>query len=73
MSLPDPPQPRKLSRLGLYLPFAIAVLVVVVWSGLWLYARARWARAWTPPPRPSVAPATRSPGRTAGSAAIPCG
>ncbi len=39
MSLPDPPQPRKLSRLGLYLPFAIAVLVVVVWSGLWLYAR----------------------------------
>lgn len=39
MSLPDLPPARKRSRLGLYLPFAIALLVVVAWSAAWLWAR----------------------------------
>ncbi|MCR5877204.1 DUF2125 domain-containing protein [Phenylobacterium sp. J367] len=39
MSLHDLPPPRKRSRLGLYLPFAIALVVVIGWSVLWLWAR----------------------------------
>ncbi len=38
-SLPDPPAARKSGRLGLYLPFAIALLVVIGWSAWWIYAR----------------------------------
>ncbi|WP_374470989.1 DUF2125 domain-containing protein [Phenylobacterium sp.] len=39
MSLHDLPPPRKHSRLGLYIPFGIALLVVVAWTILWLWAR----------------------------------
>lgn len=39
MSLPDPSPPRKLSRLGLYGPFAVALVLVAVWSGVWVWAR----------------------------------
>lgn len=39
MSLHDLPPPRKPSRLGLYLPFAIALVVVVAWTAVWLWAR----------------------------------
>lgn len=38
-SLPDPPAARKWGRLGLYLPFAIALVVVLAWSAWWIYAR----------------------------------
>lgn len=37
--LPDLDPPRKHGRKGLYIPFVIALIVVVVWSGFWLYAR----------------------------------
>jgi hypothetical protein len=39
MSVPDPAAPRKLSRLGLYLPFGIAVAVALAWSAAWLWAK----------------------------------
>jgi hypothetical protein len=39
MSLPDQPPPRKFRRLGLYLPFAAALILAIAWSGLWLWAR----------------------------------
>jgi hypothetical protein len=39
MSLPDPAPARKYLRLGLWLPFAIAGVAVVAWSGLWIWAR----------------------------------
>ena len=39
MSLPDPTPPRKLSRRGLYIPFAIAFVAVAAWSGVWVWAR----------------------------------
>lgn len=39
MSLHDLPPPRKRSRLGLYLPFALAVLVAVAWTAGWLWVR----------------------------------
>ncbi|HEY8616549.1 DUF2125 domain-containing protein [Phenylobacterium sp.] len=39
MSLHDLPPARKHRRLGLYIPFGIALLVVVAWTGLWLWAR----------------------------------
>jgi hypothetical protein len=39
MSVPDPAAPRKLSRLGLYAPFAIAVALAIAWSAAWLWAR----------------------------------
>lgn len=39
MSLPDPIPPRKHSRRGLYIPFAIALVVVAAWSGGWVWAR----------------------------------
>lgn len=39
MSLPDLPPPRKRRRLGLYLPFALALLLVIGWTAVWIYAR----------------------------------
>lgn len=39
MSLPDPTAPRKFSRRPLYIAFGLAFLVVVAWSGLWIWAR----------------------------------
>lgn len=39
MSLHDLPPPRKSRRLGLYLPFVIAVLLCVGWTAYWLWAR----------------------------------
>jgi hypothetical protein len=39
MSVPDPAPARKLSRLGLYLPFALALVLTLAWSGLWIWAR----------------------------------
>ncbi|MFN3524052.1 MAG: DUF2125 domain-containing protein [Phenylobacterium sp.] len=43
MSVPDPAPARKHSRIGLYAPFAVALVVVLVWSGFWLLARQRTA------------------------------
>ncbi|MFN4176489.1 DUF2125 domain-containing protein [Phenylobacterium sp.] len=39
MSLHDLPPPRKRSRLGLYVPFVLAVLVVIAWTAGWLWVR----------------------------------
>jgi len=39
MSVPDPSTPRKLSRLGLYVPFILLGIAIVVWSGFWVWAR----------------------------------
>jgi hypothetical protein len=39
MSLPDPAAPRKFSRLGLYIPFGIALVLIIAWSAAWLWAR----------------------------------
>lgn len=39
MSLPDPAPVRKPSRLGLWLPFAALLLLLGLWSGLWVWAR----------------------------------
>jgi hypothetical protein len=39
MSLPDPTPTRKLSRLGLYLPFGLLLVLVAVWSAAWFWAR----------------------------------
>jgi hypothetical protein len=39
MSLHDLPPPRKHSRLGLYIPFGIALLVIVGWTVMWLWVR----------------------------------
>jgi hypothetical protein len=39
MSLPDTSPPRKHGRLGVYLPFAALALLVVGWSGAWVWAR----------------------------------
>jgi hypothetical protein len=39
MSVPDPLPPRKPRRLGLYLPFVIALIGAVAWSGVWFWAR----------------------------------
>ncbi len=44
MSLPDPPPPRKPSRLGLYAPFALLLVAIVGWSGFWLWARGQAVR-----------------------------
>lgn len=35
----DLPPPRKASRLGLYLPFALAILGIVAWSAGWIWIR----------------------------------
>lgn len=39
MSVPDPTAPRKLSRLGLYIPFALMAAFGVAWSVGWVWAR----------------------------------
>ena len=39
MSLPDPAPPRKLSRLGLYIPFGLLLVFIVVISVAWILAR----------------------------------
>lgn len=39
MSVPDPLPPRKPRRLGLYLPFILALIAAVAWSGLWFWLR----------------------------------
>jgi hypothetical protein len=39
MSLHDLPPPRKRRRLGVWLPFAIAVVLSIAWTGWWLWAR----------------------------------
>lgn len=39
MSLPDPTPTRKLSRLGLYGPFAALLLLILAWSAAWVWAR----------------------------------
>lgn len=39
MSVHDTTPPRKLRRLGLYLPFVALALVVAGWSGAWVWAR----------------------------------
>ncbi len=44
MSLPDPTPPRKLSRRGLYIPLAIALVVVIAWSAIWVWARSEAER-----------------------------
>ena len=44
MSLPDPSAARKPRRLGLYLPFAALLILVAVWSGVWVWARGEAAR-----------------------------
>ena len=44
MSVPDPASPRKPRRLGLYLPFAIALLAIIAWSILWVWARGEAVR-----------------------------
>ena len=39
MSLPDPAPPRKLSRLGLYIPFGLLLVFIVAISVAWILAR----------------------------------
>lgn len=41
MSVPDPAPPRKPRRLGLYLPFIIALVALAIWSGVWVQAKGR--------------------------------
>jgi hypothetical protein len=43
MSLPDPQPPRKLLRLGLWLPFVALGLLIVGWSAAWFWARGQVA------------------------------
>ena len=42
--MPDPIAARKPGRLGLYLPFALLGVAIVVWSGIWLWARGELQR-----------------------------
>ncbi|MGA0599932.1 DUF2125 domain-containing protein [Caulobacter sp. KR2-114] len=37
MTLPDPSSPRKVRRTGLYVPYAIAVVLAVGWCGAWFW------------------------------------
>jgi hypothetical protein len=39
MSVPDPTPPRKLSKLGLYIPFGLLLVLIVGWSAVWVWAR----------------------------------
>lgn len=39
MSVPDPTAPRKASRRPIYIGYGLAALVVVGWSGAWVWAR----------------------------------
>jgi hypothetical protein len=41
MSVPDPAPPRKVRYVGLVLPFALLLVGVAVWSGLWIWGRAQ--------------------------------
>src|SRR5512143_1737165 len=43
VSVPDPTPPRKLSRLGLYGPFGLLLVLIAVWTVVWLRARAELA------------------------------
>ena len=42
--VPDPAHHRKSGRWGLYVPFIIAGVVVVAWTGLWIHARGEAGR-----------------------------
>jgi hypothetical protein len=44
MSLPDTTPPRKLRRLGLWLPFVALGLLIVAWSVAWVWARGQTAQ-----------------------------
>jgi hypothetical protein len=44
MSMPHKPESGKPRRLGLYLPFALLLVAVAVWSGFWLWAQGELAR-----------------------------
>ncbi len=44
MSVPDPTPPRKLTRLGLYIPFGLLAVVIVAWSVAWVMARGEAVR-----------------------------
>ncbi len=39
MSLPDPPPARKLSRLGLLIPFGLTIALAIAWSVAWFVLR----------------------------------
>jgi len=39
MSLPDPPSRRKRSSAGFYVAWGLAILLVIAWTGAWLWAR----------------------------------
>ncbi|RAK58107.1 DUF2125 domain-containing protein [Phenylobacterium deserti] len=39
MSVHDPEAPRKPRRLFLYLPFVLALILAIAWSGVWFWAR----------------------------------
>jgi len=41
MTLPDTPSPRKARRLGLYLPYGLAVALAIGWSGAWFWIKDR--------------------------------
>ena len=42
--LPDPEPARKSSRMGLYGPFLLALVVSIVWSGMWIWLRGETIR-----------------------------
>lgn len=42
--LPDPDPARKPSRTGLYAPFLLALVVSIVWSGMWIWLRGETIR-----------------------------
>ena len=42
--VPDTASPRKRRRWGLYIPFIIALVAVVAWTGVWIYAHAEAGR-----------------------------
>src|SRR5688500_11373092 len=39
MSSHDLPPPRKRSRLGLYLPFGLLAVLIILWTAAWIWAR----------------------------------
>src|SRR5690606_1411214 len=43
MSVHDPDTPRKPRRWGLYVPFILAAVLIIAWSGVWLYLRSQAA------------------------------
>ena len=42
--LPDPEPARKSGRMGLYAPFLLALLVSLVWTGMWIWLRGETIR-----------------------------